>query len=381
MIGKGRPSVSWLALLVAFAMLVAACGDSEGAETTTTAASVTTEAPADTTGDTSENTTTTTEAPSPEEELLASAQSRSWRVGITGEGVYHRDGTITGFQLNKLPMAMAIMELNEQGWDVAPIFLNQSEAPVQALIQGSVDVANSSVTPVITALAAGADVKSFAKTRGVEYVMLTTSDIQGPEDLDGKRVGLHANASTTTLLTKLYLKDNPEVEPEYLIIPGSGNRIQAMLAGELDATAAQFGDDTAAMEEAPGQFHVIFNFAKELPELVDSVLSYNPEELDDEARLFMEHLLAENVKFNRMVYEDPDWAMSAAEEFEVSESGGLDRYIESDIFPTDHGLSPEALSLTIQGLIDAELIEPDVQISGEDLYDGSIWDGAQDLLD
>ncbi len=380
MIRKGRPSVPWLALLMAFAIVVAACGDSEGEEATTTAAPATTQAPDDATGDTAAATTTTA-APSAEEELMASAQSRSWRVGITGEGVFHRDGTITGFQLNKLPMAMAIMELNAQGWDVAPIFLNQSEAPIQALIQGSIDVANSSVTPVITALAAGANLKSFAKTRGVEYVMLTTSDIEGPEDLDGKRVGLHANASTTTLLTKLYLKDNPEVEPDYLIIPGSGNRIQAMLAGELDATAAQFGDDTAAMEQAPGEFHVIFNFAKELPELVDSVLSYNPDEMDDESRLFMEYLLAENVKFNRMVYDDPAWALSTAEQFEVSESGGLDRYIDSEIFPTDHGLSAEALSLTIQGLVDAELIEPGLNITGDDLYDGSIWEVAQGLLD
>jgi NitT/TauT family transport system substrate-binding protein len=366
-------SVRLVALLAVLALVVAACGGDDA--TTTTTAAPTTETTAAGT-----DTTTTTAAPSAEEQLLESAKNRSFRIGITGEGVFHRDGRITGYQLNKLPMALAVGRLNEEGWDVAPIFLNQSEAPVQALIQGSIDVANSSVTPVITAIAAGAPIVTFAKTRSVEYVMLTTSDIEGPEDLDGRRVGLHANASTTTLLTKLFLKDHPDVEPDYLIVPGSGNRIQAMLAGELDATAAQFGDDTAAIEAAPGEFHVIFDFAKELPELVDSVYSYNPSEIDDETRLFMEYLLAYTVEFNRMVYEDPAWALEVATQAEVSETGGLDRYIESGVFPLDHGLSPEALDLTIQGLIDAELITGDGAPSGQAMYDGSIWAGAQRIL-
>jgi NitT/TauT family transport system substrate-binding protein len=366
-------SVRLVALLAVLALVVAACGGDDA--TTTTTAAPTTETTAAGT-----DTTTTTAAPSAEEQLLESAKNRSFRIGITGEGVFHRDGRITGYQLNKLPMALAVGRLNEEGWDVAPIFLNQSEAPVQALIQGSIDVANSSVTPVITAIAAGAPIVTFAKTRSVEYVMLTTSDIEGPEDLDGRRVGLHANASTTTLLTKLFLKDHPEVEPDYLIVPGSGNRIQAMLAGELDATAAQFGDDTAAIEAAPGDFHVIFDFAKELPELVDSVYSYNPAEIDDETRLFMEYLLAYTVEFNRRVYDDPAWALEAATQAEVSETGGLDRYIESGVFPLDHGLSPEALDLTIQGLIDAELISSDGAPGGQAMYDGSIWEGAQRIL-
>lgn len=367
-------------LLAVLALLVVACGggDEEAESTTTTAAPSTTQTTSGSTGTTEESTTTTTM--SADAALLEAAKARSWRVGITGEGVFHRDGSITGFQLNKLPAALAIMAMNDAGWDVAPIFLNQSEAPVQALIQGSVDVANSSVTPVITAAAAGADIKSFAKTRGVEYVMLTTSDIEGPQDLDGKRVGLHAQASTTTLLTKLYLKDYPDVEPQYLIVPGSGNRIQAMLAGELDATAAQFGDDTNAMEQAPGEFHVIFNFAKELPELVDSVYSYNPDELDEETRVFLETLLAETVRFNRRILDDPGWALTAAEDADVSETGGLDRYVESGIFPDDNGLSAEAMDFTIQALVDAGLIESDTAPSGDALYDPTIWEGAQALL-
>lgn len=359
-----------VAALIAVMGLITACGGNGGATTTTAAPSST--APGDT--------TTTTEAPSPEEQLLERAKARSFRIGITGEGVFHRDGRITAYQLNKMPMALAVARLNEEGWDIAPIFLNQSEAPVQALVQGSIDVANSSVTPVITAIAAGGPVMTFAKTRNVEYVMLTTTEINGPEDLHGKRVGLHAAASTTTLLTRLFLRDHPEVEPNYLIVPGSGNRIQAMLAGELDATAAQFGDDTAAMEQAPDKFHVIFDFAKELPELVDSVYSYNPSELDDETRLFLEYLLAYTVDFGRKIYEDPEGALQAATDAEVSETSGLQRYIDSQVWPLDHGLDENMLDLTIQGLVDAELIPSDGAPVGAGMFDPSIWEGAKRIL-
>lgn len=369
---EARERRGWLLKVVAlFAVvgLIAACGES---------ASTTTTAPPGSTTPGQE--TTTTAAPTPEEALLAAAKARSFRIGITGEGVFHRDGRITSYQLNKMPMALSVARLNEEGWDIAPIFLNQSEAPVQALVQGSIDVANSSVTPVITAIAAGGPVMTFAKTRNVEYNMLTTVDINGPEDLHGKRVGLHASASTTTLLTRLFLRDYPDVEPNYLIVPGSGNRIQAMLAGELDATAAQFGDDTFAMEAAPGEFHVIFDFALELPELVDSVYSYNPSELDDETRLFLEYLLAYTVEFNRKVAADPEWAMQVATEADVSETSGLQRYIDSGIWPEDHGLDAGMLDLTIQGLVDAELIPAEGAPQGEAMYDPSIWEGAQRLL-
>ncbi|MPZ53383.1 MAG: hypothetical protein GEU79_11745 [Acidimicrobiia bacterium] len=375
-----NPCILVLALVT---LVLAACGEPQpSAEESPTTAPVATTQATDSGGENDVADTTSPVADVNEEDpVLASAMDRSWRVGLSGEGVLHRDGRMTGFQFNKLPVILAIDALNEDGWDVAPIFLNQSEAPVQALVQGSVDVANSSVTPVITGAAAGAPIKSFAKTRNVEYVMLTTIDIETPEDLDGKRIGIHANASTTTLLSKLLLADYPDVEPTYLVIPGSPNRIQAMIAGELDASATQFGDDTTAMEQAPGEFHIIFDFAEEMPQLVDSVLSYNSQEVDEETQHFMELLLAQQVKFNNMIYDDADWALEVSEEMDVIETGGIDRFVSSGIFPTDHGLDAESLDFTIQGLIEAELIEPDNAPSGDELYDGSVWENAQTLLD
>jgi len=369
MSSRGVRSI-WI-MLVLMSLIVAGCAsDGDSSNTTTTAPATTTTAGSSTeTTAPAETTTTMNEA----DALMASAMERSWRIGITGEGVFNRDGTITGFQFNKLPLALAIMDMNANGWDIAPIFLNQSEAPVQALIQGSLDIANSSITPVITAVAAGAEITVFAKARGVEYVMLTRSDINGPEDFDGKKVGLHAAASTTTLLTKLYLKDATDIEPDFLIVPGSGNRIQAMLAGELDATAAQFGDDTRAMEEAPDDFHVIFNFAKEMQGLIDSAFSYNNATFDDLTRVFAEELLAKVTEYNRLFYEDPNVAKEKSVEFEVAEAAGVERYLDSEIFPVDIGMDVDSLAFTIDGLVNAELIEgpgPD----GASFFDSTIWE-------
>jgi hypothetical protein len=356
-------------MLLLMSLIVAGCASDGDSSNTTAPATTTTAGSSTETTAPAETTTTISEA----DALMASAMERSWRIGITGEGVFNRDGTITGFQFNKLPLALAIMDMNANGWDIAPIFLNQSEAPVQALIQGSLDIANSSITPVITAVAAGAEITVFAKARGVEYVMLTRSDINGPEDFDGKKVGLHAAASTTTLLTKLYLKDATDIEPDFLIVPGSGNRIQAMLAGELDATAAQFGDDTRAMEEAPDDFHVIFNFAKEMQGLIDSAFSYNNATFDDLTRVFAEELLAKVTEYNRLFYEDPNVAKEKSVEFEVAEAAGVERYLDSEIFPVDIGMDADSLAFTIDGLVNAELIEspgPD----GASFFDSTIWE-------
>lgn len=315
-----------------------------------------------------------------DEDLLEQAKQRSWSVGVSGEARWEDDGRITNAQLNKVPSNLAIMELNEQGWDIAPIFLTQSEAPVQALIQGSVDIAHGSVVPVTTAVGAGADLRVFAQVRGLQYVMMARDDMSSPEDFEGRRVGIHAAASTTTLLTEAYLSDHPDVEPDYVVVPGSPNRIQAMLEGELDATAAQFGDDETLLEEDPDNFHVVFDFAREMPNLVDGVYSYNAQSADEETVKFAEVLLEETIRQHRYFLDNPEEAQQTAEDLETVEVAGIDRFIDSEIWPRDHRLSADALDFTIEALATAELIEEPYP-EGSDMYDGSIWEAVEGNLE
>jgi len=186
-------------------------------------------------------------------------------------------------QFGKMPTLLTIERMLAKGYEVVPTFMGASDLPVTAVVRGDTDFGSSSVTAVFSGIQAGADLKMFLQARKTEYVMLTTKAIETPTDLDGKRLAIHSQVSSTTLVAKAFLKDYPGVEPEWLIISGSPNRVAALLADEIDATPAQWGDLFTAEQERPGDFHVLAKFAEDLPLLVDAVYYAKPEFLADHA--------------------------------------------------------------------------------------------------
>lgn len=351
-----------LLLLAALALVLGAC-QSGSPESTGTAS-------ANASGSAAGEPTATQNA------ALEEAKGRTWRVGITGEGT-QTAGDFSGFQLNKLNRVLAMKEMIADGWKIEVSFLNQSEAPVQQLLAGNLEIATSSVTPVLTAIKAGANLKVFGAAAAAQYVMLTTSDINGPEDLNGKRIGLHANVSTTTLLTKVFLIGHPDVKPVYVIVPGSANRVLALLAGQLDASALQFGDDTTVLEKAPDKFHVIYSFAKENPELLDEVWEYNADAFDDATRAFAGELLLRTMKWSKWIYEHQDETKQVAEAMDVATVSGLDRFIANNVWPRDEQpLTEVSAQKTLDASADSGLIECPCP-SAADVIDLSIWEGVK----
>ena len=62
-----------------------------------------------------------------------------------------------------------------------------------------------------------------------------------PKQLDGKRVGYHAPITVTEALVK-WMAQHYKITPNWMIIPGSDVRAEALMRGQLDATPAEIGD-------------------------------------------------------------------------------------------------------------------------------------------
>ncbi len=134
--------------------------------------------------------------------------------------------------------------------------------------------------------------------------MLAPVSVSSPAGLNGMRLGIHAAISSTTLYTNLMLAKYPNVKPQILVVPGSANRIRAMVAGQLDASAIQLSDLPTLQQLAPGKFHSIYDIAQKWSFLMDAVIFVNRSTLQTE-RPLVKTVLAAILKEQRQAYTNP----------------------------------------------------------------------------
>lgn len=257
-------------------------------------------------------------------------------------------------QVEKIPTVIAAEQLQEQGYDVELIWLQSSEDPVQAVVRGDADIGSANVSTVFGAAAQGAPIKALMTQNAPSYAMVAPADVDGPEGLDGLRLGIHAQVSATALYGNLLLEDYPDVQPNTLVVPGSANRIQALIAGELDASVIQLSDLEVLEAEAPGRFQVLYNFADEMTDVIDSAmfvsdafLAENPTAVEDMIRALLEaqRMVAEDpqILVDSIVEHVPDVSPEQAEEF-------ADVYLASNVWPEDGNFDDDTIARTVEAI-------------------------------
>ena len=81
-----------------------------------------------------------------------------------------------------------------------------------------------------------------------------TGTIKDVKQLDGKRVGYHAPITVTEALVK-WMAQHYKITPNWMMIPGSDVRSEALMRGQLDATPAEIGDVLNILTaRSPGSF-------------------------------------------------------------------------------------------------------------------------------
>lgn len=295
------------------------------------------------------------------------AKLADFKMAVSGEGEF-KDGLQKATNFNKIPAGLATESLVKDGVKIEPSYLNESEAPMQALVQGSVQMAQTAFASAMAAIEKGASVKLVAETRRPEYVMVALKEMKTPKDFDGKRVAIHSNISSVALMTRLYLKAAPEVKPNIIVIPGSPNRIQAMLSGQIDASVVQLGDDDAILAQQPDKWAVVFNYAKEMPDLLDSVLVVRDDFLAQNRPTVVE-FTKRLLEAHRKVNSDLNFLVQAAKEREVTipPKATLEnharRYVESEVWPNNGGLSQKAYSFSTSALVETGFVKSEIPAS------------------
>jgi ABC-type nitrate/sulfonate/bicarbonate transport system substrate-binding protein len=264
--------------------------------------------------------------------------------------------------LDDLAIWPAIDALEKQGVKVERKEYAEQEDIVLALTKGDVDVAVNMATPtVVSGVEKGAPIKIISSYTKNSQILVARNGIEKPEDLNGKRIGVHSETSFTKALVEYYQKEH-DVSGQVLIVAGSENRAQALGKDQLDASVISITDFATLESQYAGQFHVLEPFTEALPDLVAfSVVSADKwvDDNHDLAAAFVKALLdgyatvsdkATAMKYAKEHYSD---FMPSQELLEK----GVSLLVDGGYFPQDGLLTPESCKASVEFLVGVGQIE------------------------
>jgi NitT/TauT family transport system substrate-binding protein len=172
--------------------------------------------------------------------------------------------------MGDVPSLLAWEQLKKQRIEVVPTFFPKTDLAVQAVVAGEADIGSAAGIAVVKAVESGMNIRIIGEQVRNEWQLVTPVSLKDPKQLDGKRVGYHAPITVTEALVK-WMAQHYKITPNWMIIPGSDVRAEALMRGQLDATPAEIGDVLNILNAKPGQFHVMISYAKTFPQLIGSM--------------------------------------------------------------------------------------------------------------
>jgi len=319
-----RNRAKLLVLALSLALITAACGDGETTETTAAEAATTTAGGAGTTQPGSEEEPATTMAEEPVE-----------LVAVAGSSVDF---------ISLVPLA-AWAILAEEGITVEQRYLEEAPTAIQAITQGEAQIGtNIGVNVGVPAVEAGASLVDVVATQRPTWALAVAPDINTFEDLEGKRIAVHGEASFTRAVSQ-YFAELHGFTYEELIIPGSEVRAEALAQGQIDASVIDLPDVVQLSATYPDSFKVLSTIGEEFPELIEQDLWLSREWAETNPELAT-RVVQEIIEAMRRLTADSEYALAlATENLPDMDPAVLEElvneYASRDIWPSDGLMTPE----------------------------------------
>lgn len=190
-------------------------------------------------------------------------------------------------------------------------------------------------------------------------MLIARSEIQSIQDLAGRRYAISDPGSTGEVLGKVLLERNG-VDPDTVQFVGLGSpadRVRAMLANQVDATAATILILEPVLEAIEkGEMRVLTSFAEQFP---DIPLSYNitTDAMISERPDVLVRFLRAELRGYRWAQENPEAAAAIAAEF-IQETSlelleqGMRGMSELGVYGLDGGITVDGIARTQQALVE-----------------------------
>ena len=202
---------------------------------------------------------------------------------------------ILNVDIRYVPILIALDDLQAQGYTVTRTQLTSSPLIVDALARGDADIGSLDPQTMWTAIAKGADVRSFMLGLASPQFLVAKAAVKTCGDLDGRHVGVFATSGLIPTMFNEYVKRNcPNAKIDQLLISDNTGRVSALVGGQVDAIELSWDAALDLERKEPGKFYRLADFSREFPNLVVSVLNVrsawarqNPETLKDFIRALL----------------------------------------------------------------------------------------------
>jgi putative hydroxymethylpyrimidine transport system substrate-binding protein len=282
-----------------------------------------------------------------------------------------------------LPVIVAEHEgyFTQSGIKLEKIFLAGDANALRAVASGDADVASTGMLTLISAAAAGSDIRGIFSFQPVaDYNIIAKDPNATLKTLGGKSFASSGPLDMTTEIPKMVMRKHG-VDPasvKFIQIGGHSARLQAVAAAKVDASMVN--TYTATQGARSGNVKVLGSVAKDVPNIGYSVVVTSKKTLADAGKRKHLEALAENVmKGARFILREPDKAAEIMKK--VSPDMDLEilkatfRQLNADgVWGVNGGIERPVIDFTAQVAKDIGTA-PKV-IAYEDLIDASVVNGA-----
>ena len=150
-----------------------------------------------------------------------------------------------GYSMTTAPMNYAVQKgiFKKYGLDVTISYVDAGTTLTQAVVGGSVGIAQNGYTPVAAAAVAGADVVFIGGiSNQLPFQLVVKDNIRSAADLKGKKIAISRIGSSTDIAATYALRHLGLNRSDVAILQlgGEGTRTAAMLSGQIDASLEQY---------------------------------------------------------------------------------------------------------------------------------------------
>jgi len=185
---------------------------------------------------------------------------------------------------------LALDRAKENGLDYEWTAFSDEELAIQAVLSGQMDIGFG--TPYAAMQRSKAPVRIIFQLSKLKFFPVTTKKYETLEDLDGEPILLHSRGGGTDSIANV-IEDKVGIEfGERSYVPGSANRVVALVAGQADATILDLSNTNKIVADHPDKFNVLEMFEVDAS---DEALFANLDwiqENEEDVQIFVDALLS-----------------------------------------------------------------------------------------
>jgi len=254
-----------------------------------------------------------------------------------------------------------LARVNEKyGHDAEWVELADSDLVVQGAAQGQFQMGSSTTSSVMKVIQDGAPLTFVSELSRNQWTLMAKNDIADCADMDGVRLGLHSPGGVSTALYRAWYQRNCDtgVEPDELYIEGSPNRLQALLAGQVDVAMIEL-EDTLDLPE--GDYTMLANFTQDLRDIKVGLVYANDGFIEEHPEV-VQQVVNELTALQKEVNEDPALFEELIGEY-VPETGektadAVAAYLDVGMIPDDGGFLEDEVQASIDLYTEAGVLQP-----------------------